>query len=402
MNLFKTLSLTVLAAFASAVPAQIDRESEALVPYQHLRHAALTDIQALSAQGYRLSNFEISSQTPFELNCSMLRNQGVYQAGWYFFADKSRAELLALCNNHNARIVDLERYEVNGVEKLAALLFVNSGQQQKNWAWHTAIPQGSLWNTINGLGKRIIDLEPYYENGAWYYHVISIANQGADEKDWWVYTNTTVAGVQGYMAQHNARLYDFEMKSLIPYSCACVLVEDDLTDLTSWGEFYGSGFNLDDERGGRVAVLATQNIGSHVVTLINNRNPFITHGLGCVGTHGLSIHRGAGTAMTGTQITYTADHLWPWTIAIQFYGTSTTWVPLAGIGAPGCSAYLVPFTSTAFAANGNGIATTHVNVPNNPALQGVVLTSQVAALDPGLNQLGLQFSDALVTTLRHW
>ena len=41
-------------------------------------------------------------------------------------------------------------------------------------------------------------------------------------------------------------------------------------------------------------------------------------------------------------------------------------------------------------------------MPLDPSLQGLVLTTQMAALDPGLNQLGLQFSNALITGVRHW
>ncbi len=216
MNMLRTLLLPVVAALATTLPAQIDRESSTLVNAQHLRHATIADIQSWSAQGYRLSNFEIYTPSPLQLNCTLVRNTGVYSAGWYFYADKTRNELLSLCNNNNARIVDLERYLVNGEEKLAALLFVNSGAQQKAWYWHTNLAQGSLWSTVNGMGHRIIDLEPYLDNGQWLYHVVSIANTGNDLKPWWVYSNATTAGVQSYMTQHSARLYDFELKTLIP------------------------------------------------------------------------------------------------------------------------------------------------------------------------------------------
>lgn len=400
MNATRNLSLAL--AFTASLTAQIDRESNAPVDYQHLRHASLTDIQSWSAQGYRMSNFEISNPGLMELNVSMVRNTGVYAAGWYFYFDKTVAELQSICTNNNRRIVDLERYEIGGVEKFAALLFTNSGQQQKTWHWFTGIPMGSVNTTVGGIGDRVIDLEPYLENGNTFFHAITIANTGADQKAWWVYTNTTVSGVQGYMAQHNARLYDFEMWSIIPYACACVLVQDDITSLTLWGEYYGSGFNEDDERGGRVVVQANQSITGHVITLLDNESPFYTWGVGCPGTNGVSSHTASGNAMTGTQITYRTNNLWPWTIAVLCYGDSLVNGPLAAIGAPGCTAYTLPFATTTHFANGSGVATGTLNVPQNPSLQGASLKTQFAAFDPPLNDLGMQFSNALVTSIRHW
>lgn len=405
MNTNRLLRLALL--FAGLLPtlltAQIDRESNQLVNYQHLRHATMAEVAAVAANGYRVSSFEVYQQSPLMLNVSMVRNVGVYQANWLFYADKTAAELWNLCQASNARVVQLDRYEVNGQERLAALLFVNTGQQQKAWHWYWGLTEGTLWSTVSGIGHRIIDLEPYMDNGVRKYHVVTIANTGSDQKPWWVYTNVTPATAQAYMDLHDARLYDFELKSaFLTHSCACVLVRDDITSLTLWGQFYGTGFNSDDERGGRVIMTGFDNLTSHVITLLDNRNPFQTYGVGCVGSHGQSVQRGEGNAMTGTQVQYTADHLWPWTIAIWCYSDSTTWFPLAPLGAPGCSGYMLPFATTNHFANASGIATATLQLPANPALQGAQLVTQVAALDPPLNDLGLQVSNALVTTMRHW
>ncbi len=395
-------TLALVFAFSTSLTAQIDRESNVIVDYEHLRHATLTDVQTWSALGYRISNFEISNASTMELNVSMVRNTGVYAASWLFVFDKTIAELQSICTNNNRRIVDLERYQDGGVDKFAALLFTNSGQQQKSWHWFTGIPQGSVYSTVGGIGDRIIDLEPYLVNGNWYYHAITIANTGNDQKAWWVYTNTDTTGVQGYMAQHDARLYDFETKEIFPFvTCACVLVQDDITSVTHWGEFYGSGFNLDDDLGGRVTGLEAT-FASYVITLLDNFDAFDTVGTGCAATNGVSSHTATGNALTGTQITYRANHLWPWTIAVLLYGNTPINLPLWSIGAPGCNGYLLPFTNTTHYANGSGIATANLNVPVNPALQGVELLTQFAALDPPLNDLGMQFSNGLRTTIRHW
>ncbi len=402
MNPSAFFAFALALALPTVAAAQIDRECSDRVASQHLRHASLADIQTWSAAGYRLSNFEIAQPNPLQLNCTMVRNTGAYAAGWYFYADRTRAELLNLCNLNNARIVDLERYEVNGEERLAALLFVNSGAQAKNWYWHTGLAQGSVYSTVAAMGNRVIDIESYLDDGVRRYHVISIANTGADYKPWWIYTNTNVAGVQTYMAQHDARLYDFEMQSLMPYSAACVLVRDDIVSKTFWGEFYGSGFDLDTEQGGRVAGLAVQSIGSYAITLIDNMNPFLSSGIGSLGTNGTTIHSGEGTAMTGTQVTYRTQNLRPWAPVWMNYGFTSQSLSLAPMGAPGCWGYLVPVATELRFANGSGVAADTLTIPNNPSFAGLPILTQMIAMDPGVNALGIASSNRLRTLVRHW
>jgi hypothetical protein len=178
-------------------------------------------------------------------------------------------------------------------------------------------------------------------------------------------------------------------------------VSDNVRSITEWGEFYGSGFNLDDERGGRVTGLAST-FGSYAITLLDNYDAFGEWGIGCPGTHGTSQHTATGCAMTGTSITYRTNHLWPWTIAVLCYGQTPVNIPLASLGAPGCTGYMLPFATTTHYANASGVATANLNVPNNPSLQDAALLTQFIALDPPLNSLGMQVSNGLVTSLRHW
>ncbi len=126
-------ALACALALTLSATAQVDRDQAAVVGYHNLQNATLADVQAWSVQGYRLSNFEIVQADPLVLNSSMVQNTGVYAAGWLFYSDKTQGQLSNLCITYNARIVDLERYEVDGEARFAALLFVNTGAQQKIW-----------------------------------------------------------------------------------------------------------------------------------------------------------------------------------------------------------------------------------------------------------------------------
>lgn len=401
----KLHSLTLLlsaAALATGASAQVDRDQSARVNYQHLRAASLNDIQTWSAQGYRIGNFELFNNSPTTLNVSLVRNTGVYQATWSYHYGQTRSQVVSLINNQNLRIVDLERYEVNGEERLAVLMFENTGQQYKNWFWHSSLQQGSVYSTVAGVGKRIIDLEPYYENGMWRYHSVSIANSGGDYKDWWVYTDTDPSFVQGHIAQHGSRVYDYERQSIIPSSAACVLVRDDVRSITLWNQYYGASFDADDEYGGRVVDLENASISSYAITLIDNKNPFLKVGFGSWGTQGLTVHDGQGDAFVGTQVTYTAQNLRPWAPSAIHYGLLPMSLSLAPWGAPNCTLRVDPIASTFLWSGANGVATDYLSIPNDSALNGLKLQTQMMASDPGANALGLQTSNLLTTTIRHW
>jgi hypothetical protein len=408
MDLRPMKTLLPAFLFAALLPttlsAQIDRESTDVVDYVHLRHATLADVQARSAQGYRISNFEIYTVSPeFQVDCSMVRNTGVYAASWVFHLNKTRAELFALCSQNNARIVDLERYEVGGEERLAALLFTNAGAQAKAWHWHTNLAQGSVYSTISNLGDRIVDIEPYHDGSQWRYHVVSIANSGADQKPWWVYTDTTAANVQTYMAQHDARLYDFEGESLgFQSTCCCVLVRDDVKSLTLWNNGYWQSFDDDVGNGGRVVGLARQGLTGKVITLLDNLDPFTLTGVACNGSLGAPQQSGLGGAFTGSQVGIRCSSLRPWAPTFLVYGLAPQSLSLTPMGAPGCWGYVVPIATELRFANGSGVAADTLNVPADPSYAGLPLLTQFLALDPGHNALGIVSSKRMRTSVRHW
>ncbi|GAB4162476.1 MAG: hypothetical protein Fur0037_28660 [Planctomycetota bacterium] len=69
-------------------------------------------------------------------------------------------------------------------------------------------------------------------------------------------------------------------------------------------------------------------------------------------------------------------------------------IPLDPFGAPGCSQYITPAFSTAFAVTGPSVSTP-LAIPNNPALAGVRLVSQSVSLSPGINAMGIAFTNGM-------
>lgn len=396
-----TTLAAALAALASSLLAQVDRDQALPVAYEKLHDASYGDILGYAIQGYRLSNVEIASTNPTRFHGTVVENTGAYSRSWTFYYDKTKNELALALIQNNQRPVDLERYEVNGQVKYAAIAFANTGPAQKTWNWFTNVQHGSVLTTVQNVGGRIIDIEPYNDGQEWRYEVLSIKNTGSDYKAWWVYTSTSKASVLDHMNVHGSRVYDYEEKNILT-SDVCVLVRDNVKSKTFFDSSWHPSWTQDEHFGGRVIDFEHDSLSSRPITIVDNLDPFEVFGTPTSGTHGPTVHLGWGDAMTGTQVQYTVSNLWAWAPAAIHIGFYKTVLPLDLLGAAGCEIYTLPAVAVGLFSGPNGVASVNLDLPNDPAAHNAKLITQMVAVDPGANELGVQCSNGLETRVRHW
>jgi hypothetical protein len=154
--------------------------------------------------------------------------------------------------------------------------------------------------------------------------------------------------------------------------------------------------------GGRVTAIGDYGIGGEIVTIVDSFDPFAEFGTPSDGTQGPTVHAGWGRALTGTELDYTASNLRPWAPAALHLGFFQTNLALDLIGATGCSLYTLPDVVVGVFAGPNGLASVELDLPASPMLHGRTFVTQMLAIDPGANALGVQTSNGIVTTVRHW
>lgn len=81
-------------------------------------------------------------------------------------------------------------------------------------------------------------------------------------------------------------------------------------------------------------------------------------------------------------------------IGANLLGFVPVTIPLGGQGAPGCAQYLQPLATRLFFIGGP-TASSNFQVPNDPFLLGLFVSSQSATLTPTANPLGALFSNAI-------
>ena len=119
-------------------------------------------------------------------------------------------------------------------------------------------------------------------------------------------------------------------------------------------------------------------------------------GTGCAGGGGVPELRAASGPRLGQNYVQDLTNLNP-TIGVAVVVlslTETPALPLAGIGMPGCFAYVTPDVLLTVLAT-SGIANLPIAIPTTATLNGLSLFGQGIGLDPTINQAGLVSSNAL-------
>ena len=113
--MIRTLLLTLpLVAATALLPAQDDRDRTTKTAAIWQTNVTPAEMQTLINQGWRFTDLEIESTTNWEFTVSAVPNSGSYAKSWWWVYGVTTAQLSTTISQNNARIVDIESYDVNG------------------------------------------------------------------------------------------------------------------------------------------------------------------------------------------------------------------------------------------------------------------------------------------------
>lgn len=287
------LALSVLAA--AALPAQDDRDRSTPVASIWLTNQTPTDLQNVANAGWRFTDIEIEATSPWEFTVSAVANTGSYQKGWLYFYGVTGAQLSTAITQNNARIVDLEPYDDNGTTRFAAILIGNSGADAKTWWWLWGATSAQVDSAVTANNARLTTFRRYTIGGQTRYAAVMISNTGADFRNWGYLYGASSATLDQNIAQNGNRIYGIERIGTDAYDV--ILMQANL----GWWYYY-------DQTAAAVTELLQQNIGRLIdverhatllgtrfnVVLVDNANAleqtaraaFQTAASGALGDHG--------------------------------------------------------------------------------------------------------------------
>lgn len=202
--------LAIILTILPTPPARAEKWHTNPTGWWWLHGVTAQQISDKANEGYRMIDIEVEQSSPHRFSAAFVKNSGVHQKGWWWYYGVSLDFLVDKVNAHQARVLDLETYWVNGEQRFAAVLLPNTGAQAKSWWWYINTNIDFISNKMNQHQARIIDLETYVHNGTRYYSVVMIKNQGADASAWWWYINVSPNFIAQKINEHKARLIDIE------------------------------------------------------------------------------------------------------------------------------------------------------------------------------------------------
>jgi hypothetical protein len=198
---------------SSVIVSSDDRENTTPTAWWVFSGQTVSDITTtLSANNARIVDIYLEAvATPRRFTVAYVSNTGLYAKSWWWYFDVDEAALNSALTANNARLTSLKAYDIGGGQiRFAAVMISNTGADAKSWWWYynkSIADLTTLWQANNA---RIVQINSYVTGGLTNYAAVMISNTGADARSWWWYVNATPFDISTNLNANQARLLDLD------------------------------------------------------------------------------------------------------------------------------------------------------------------------------------------------
>lgn len=214
--------------------ALADKSNTTPTKFWWLHGVSVSQVKDKIRDGYRIIDLEVEDSSPLKFSTAMVKNKGEYAKKWWWYYGLTSEQVKEKLNSHNARIIDLEVYRVNGKKRYAVALVSNTGSDAKAWWYYSDLSIGKIMDKAQAHQARIVDLDTYKVGNQRLYSAVMIKNTGEDRKGWWAYYNVSPNFISSKLQQHQARLIDIE-----PHGANTFTVVMEKSQGQKWWWYYG-------------------------------------------------------------------------------------------------------------------------------------------------------------------
>lgn len=204
MNQLKQLSFLAFGMCIASM-AFSNRDSDTPTGNLVAANRSEAEITELTDQGFRIIDLEIVNTAPYRFTASLVKNTGSYAQGWWWTADKTGAALEAFADARNARPIDIEVNIINGQRRYAGVFVANTGANAKAWWWFDQKSFAEVQALATQRNARVVDLEKVGNT----YSGVMIGNTGQDARQWGMFRDQSQGQLQSLVANQR-RLVDVE------------------------------------------------------------------------------------------------------------------------------------------------------------------------------------------------
>jgi len=113
-----------------------------------------------------------------------IANTGADKTDWDWNPGTTGAQLKALVNKAQSRLIHIDAFTVTGTGvQFAGVWVKNTGSFKRDWDWDPALTSAQLATKV-GRSQRIISLTTYIQDGQRLYAAVWVRNTGPEHRDW--------------------------------------------------------------------------------------------------------------------------------------------------------------------------------------------------------------------------
>ncbi len=202
----------VLVASLTAVvaTAQDDRDTDTPTGAVWLTGRTIAQLNAQINAGWRITDLEYESTSSNTFTAALVRNSGAYAKGWWWLVGATASQVASTLSTNNARLIDLEPYDDNGTTRFAAVMVANTGADAKSWWWYYGVTSTQIASALSTNNARLVDLERYSTPAGERFACVMIRNTGADARGWSYYYGISTSQIGTVLNQNGMRPYSIE------------------------------------------------------------------------------------------------------------------------------------------------------------------------------------------------
>lgn len=171
------------------------------------------EVRALLGSDKRLVSIAVAATSPLRLDVAMTGNTGVVEVKWWWIPDGgpdvSGDGVGRFAGSHEARLVSLAPYVLEGETYFAGIYVSGGGPDDHGWWYYFDQPRSAIDALLAKHGARLADLRSY-SKGSTLYSVVLVPKSAPTDGWWWD------TGIDGAAVRERLRTHGAVLTSLSP------------------------------------------------------------------------------------------------------------------------------------------------------------------------------------------
>ena len=260
----------------------------------------------------RIIDIEVDSFSPYSFTVTYVQNTGTYKKTSWWYSDLTAAQVNSDLAANQARPISIKAYDIgSGKIRFAVAMIANTGVDEKKWWWYSDKSEAEISSLLKTNTARLITLDACKIGTATAYTAIMIADTGVDKVDWWWLVNASADTLGSAVKDNKARVVYLTPGATGNFNA---ILESCATDcLDSWfypAKTFAEMVSTATQQGARLLNLASYaGCGSvcFIGARINNSNEITTRvgnlirNGGIAGTEGLYLKKVNGSVLANLE-----------------------------------------------------------------------------------------------------